>query len=138
MIHVPTHVPLPQMDAVSEPFWSACAERRLVVQHCRACGSFQYPPRLFCRNCRGAEFDWPQSNGSGRIYTYTVVHHAPSAELRDQIPYVVAAVKLEDCGGVLVISNLVGESASGVTVDRAVRLRWDNDAGLWLPRFELV
>lgn len=138
MIRAPTQVPLPQIDGVSEPFWTGCAERRLLVQHCLTCGAFQSSPRLYCRNCRGGEFDWRESEGRGRVYTYTVVYHPGAPALRDQVPYVVVVVKLDDCGGAQLISNLVGEDAANVAVDRAVRLRWDEDAGVWLPRFELA
>jgi uncharacterized OB-fold protein len=135
-MRAPTQIPLPQPDAVSEPFWTGCSERRLLVQHCSTCGTFQSPPRQLCRKCRGDLFDWSESKGRGRVYTYTIVHHPGTPALRDQVPYVVVVVKLDDCGGALVISNLVGEDASNVAVDCAVRVRWDNDSGAWLPRFE--
>jgi uncharacterized OB-fold protein len=137
-MRAPIQVPLPQPDAASEPFWAACAERRLLVQHCIACGAFQSPPRLHCRNCRGGEFNWRESKGRGRVYTYTVAYHPAAPALKDQMPYVVVVVKLDDCDGALLISNLVGENAMNVAVDDAVQLRWDDDAGAWLPRFELV
>jgi len=137
-MRAPTHVPLPQPDAVSEPFWAGCAERRLLVQHCLACGSFQSSPRGLCWNCRKSEFDWRQSNGRGRVFTYTIAHHPASPALRDQVPYAVVVVALDDCGGARLISNLVGEDAADVAIDRAVRLRWDDDTGVWLPRFELA
>jgi uncharacterized protein len=136
-MRAPRDVPLPQPDAASEPFWAACAERRLLVQRCDACGTFQSPPRLHCRNCRGGSFNWRESAGQGRVYTYTIAHHPAAPGLRDQVPYVIVVVKLDDCGGVLLISNLVGRDAAEVAVDRTVRLRWDDDAGAWLPRFEL-
>jgi uncharacterized OB-fold protein len=137
-MRAPTQVPLPQPDAVSEPFWAGCAERRLLVQHCLDCGAFQCPARLLCRNCRGNAFDWHESDGRGRIYTYTIAHHPGSPALREQVPYVVVVVQLDDCGGVRLISNLVGETVADVAVDRPVRLLWDDEAGAWLPRFELA
>ena len=53
LMRAPTEVPLPQPDAASAPFWAGCAERRLLIPKCTSCGSFQSPPRLYCRNCRG-------------------------------------------------------------------------------------
>jgi uncharacterized OB-fold protein len=137
-MRAPRNVPLPQPDAVSEPFWAGCAERRLLVQHCLECGDFHSPPRLLCRNCRGSEFEWRESEGRGRIYTYTIAHHPGSPALRDDVPYVVVVVQLDDCGGARLISNLIGENAAEVAVDQPVRLRWDDEAGAWLPRFELL
>jgi uncharacterized OB-fold protein len=138
VIRAPTQAPLPQPDAASEPFWAGCAERRLLVQHCLNCGAWQSPPRLLCHDCRESRFEWVQSEGGGRIYTYTVAHHPPSPALREEVPYVVVVVQLDDCGGARLVSNLVGEDALDVGIDRAVRLLWDDDAGAWLPRFELA
>lgn len=137
-MRAPNQVPLPQVDDVSEPFWSGCEEQRLMFQKCRACGAFQSVPRQLCNECRADEFDWIESNGTGRIFTYTIVHHPPSPAMTDEVPYVVIVVKLDDCGGVLLVSNLVGERASELTIDSPVRLCWDRDSGAFLPRFELL
>lgn len=137
-MRAPRQVPLPQPDDVSGPFWTGCGEQRLLFQQCRACGTFQSVPRRYCTHCRAGEFDWVESGGAGRVYTYTIVHHPPSPAMKEEVPFVVVVVKLDDCGGVLLISNLVGEGALEVAVDRPVRLCWDDDAGAFLPRFELV
>ena len=137
-MRAPTEVPLPQPDSASAPFWDGCAKRHLLVQRCIGCGSFQSSPRLMCRTCRGAEFDWHESKGYGRVYTYTIAHHPASPALREQVPYVVVVVELGDCGSARLVSNLVGENAEAVTVGSPVRLLWDDGAGTWLPRFELA
>jgi uncharacterized OB-fold protein len=138
MILAPRSVPLPQPDAVTGPYWAGCDERRLLVQQCEACGAYQSPPRLSCKVCRSEAFHWRESSGQGRIFTYTIVHHPVSPGLTDEVPYVVVVVELPDCDGALLISNLVGDDALEAAVGRAVRLRWDDDVGTWLPRFELA
>lgn len=138
MMRAPSQVPLPQPDEFSEPFWSGCAEQRLVFQRCLTCGTFQDVPRLCCANCRAGEFEWVESMGAGRVFTYTIVHHPPSPAMINEVPFVVVVVKLDDCGGVLLVSNLVGETAGDVAVDLPVRLCWDDEAVASLPRFELV
>lgn len=137
-MRAPTEVPLPQPDAASAPFWAGCAQQRLLVQRCLGCGSFQSSPRLMCRTCRGTEFNWPESNGEARVFTYTIAHHPASPALREQVPYVVVVVELADCGGARLVSNLVGENASAVAVGAPVRLLWDDATGVWLPQFELA
>ena len=137
-MRAPTQVPLPQPDAASAPFWAGCAEQLLLIPRCTACGSFQSPPRLLCRNCRGTVFDWHQSQGLGRVYTYTIAHHSASPALRDEVPYVVIVVEFDDCGGARLVSNLVGDGAGTVAIGAPVRLLWDDAAGDWLPRFELI
>lgn len=138
MMRAPTTVPLPAPDSASVPFWEGCANRRLLIPRCTACGSYQSPPRLMCTECRSDRFDWHESNGHGRIYTYTIAHHPASAALRDQVPYAVVVVELDDCPGARLVSNLVGTDADSVAIGKPVRLIWDDTAGAWLPRFELV
>jgi uncharacterized OB-fold protein len=137
-MRAPTAVPLPQPDVASAAFWAGCAEQRLLVPRCTACGSFQSPPRLLCRNCRGTEFAWHQSHGLGRIYSYTIAHHPASPALREEVPYVIVVVELDDCGGARLVSNLVGENGAAAVIGAPVRLVWDDAAGAWLPRFELI
>jgi hypothetical protein len=137
-MRAPARVPLPQPDSASAPFWAGCAEQRLLIPRCVACGRFQSPPRLFCRNCRGTQFEWHQSQGPGRIYTYTIVHHPASPAMSDEVPYVVVVVELDDCAGARLVSNLVGEDAGAACIGAPVRLVWDDTAGAWLPRFALV
>ena len=31
-------------DALTQPFWDAANEGRLVIQHCHACNRLQHPP----------------------------------------------------------------------------------------------
>lgn len=137
-MRAPSQVPLPQADDVSGPFWAGCSEHRLMFQQCKACATFQSVPRLYCANCRADEFHWVESKGMGYVFTYTIVYHPPSPSMSEDVPYIVVVVKLDDCGGVMLVSNLVGESAMDIAVDRPVRLCWDEDAGASLPRFELA
>jgi uncharacterized OB-fold protein len=63
---MPKVIPVP--DAVSQPFWDAVHEQRLIVQHCAACDRLQYPPRATCTTCGAAEqLAWQEVNGRGHI-----------------------------------------------------------------------
>lgn len=50
---MPKVIPVP--DDVSQPFWDAVNQRRLVLQHCAACTKLQYPPQPTCQVCGSAE-----------------------------------------------------------------------------------
>lgn len=88
--------PLPQPNAVTQRFWSGCADGRFEFQHCRSCGHRQFPPRLACTKCHGADLDWHESSGKGTIYSFTVVHRAPLDAFKADVPYVIAIVELEE------------------------------------------
>src|ERR1700722_371996 len=45
---------IPVADALSQPFWDAVNQRRLILQHCSACDRLQYPPQQACQVCGSA------------------------------------------------------------------------------------
>ena len=129
-------MPPPAPDEVTAPFWEACRERRLVVQRCADCGLHRAPPSAVCPKCRGFNFEFDESAGRGRVFTYTIVYHGAHPAVMDAVPYAVAVVRLDDCGGVKLISNVVGCSYDEVRVDMPVELAWDDvSADLSVPRF---
>jgi uncharacterized protein len=132
----PRGLPVPEADALTAPFWEACAQHRLIVQRCARCGTFTHPPSAVCRQCQGREFVWVESRGRGEIFTYTIAHHPVHPAVKDQVPYGVVVVKLDDCGRVLITSNLVDAPLEVLRVGLRVMLVWDDVAeGVALPRF---
>jgi uncharacterized OB-fold protein len=95
----------PVDDPVAGPFFQAAAEGRLVVQHCNSCDALRWPPLSGCPECRSRDTTWVDVVGSGTIWSFVVYHRAFSASLRDQIPYTVAMVQLDD--GPYLIGRLV-------------------------------
>ena len=136
MIGAPKGLPLPSANRWSAPFWDACAQHRLVVQRCAACGTFRHPPGPLCANCRSSDFAWEESAGRGEVFTYTVAHHAVHPAVKEQVPYGVVVVRLDDCGGALLTSNVIDVPPSALYVGLRVKLAWDDIAeGVALPRF---
>ncbi len=118
------------------PFWEACRQRQLKLQRCTACGRFRHPPLPGCPHCGATTADWVQSSGRGRVFSYTIVHHASLPALRDLVPYNVVVIALDDAPGARLISNLVGIANEAIAVGMAVELRWDElEPDLVLPRF---
>jgi len=129
-------MPPPAPDEVTAPFWAACRERRLVVQRCTDCGNYRAPPSAVCSYCGSFDFTFEESAGRGRVFTYTVVYHAGHPAVMDAVPYTVAVVRLDDCGGVKLVTNVVGCSYDEVRVDMPVEVVWDEvSADLTVPRF---
>ncbi len=46
--------PRPIADALTQPYWDAAADGRLLVQRCEACERYQWYPRAHCVACGGA------------------------------------------------------------------------------------
>lgn len=120
-------------DPTTEPFWAACAEHRLVVQRCRACGACQHYPRPFCLTCNSAELDWAETAGTGTIYALTTMRLPVIPELVP--PYLLALVDLDE--GPRLLTNITDAQAR---IGDRVTLGWRaRDEGLPpLPVFTVL
>jgi len=127
--------PLPSVSSVEWPFWDAAKRGELVLQKCLECNKFIFYPRNFCPHCHSDSLTWEKASGKGRIYTYTVVwSNSPSAFLQD-IPFVIAIIKLDE--GVQMLSNIVGCRPEEVACDMPVEVVFEklNDE-FTLPKFK--
>jgi uncharacterized protein len=76
------------------PFWRGCAERRLLMPRC-ADGHVIWPPRPACPRCGAAVAQWAEVAGTGRLYSWTVVHRTRLRWYAERTPYVVGIVELD-------------------------------------------
>lgn len=113
--------PLPVPNANTQPFWDGCALGELRIQHCDACGRSQFPPRDFCVSCNAASLRWISASGRGSIASHTRVERPPSPAFRQEIPYVLALIDLEE--GPRLMMRLEGD-ASTTYIGAAVGVRF--------------
>lgn len=90
------HKPTPVANSDTRPFWEACNEEKFTYQHCKNCNENQFYPRVICKNCHSTDLLWKTASGNGSVAAFTVVHHAPSKAFREDVPYVLALIDLED------------------------------------------
>ena len=136
MPYFPEGMPIPVIEPLTEPFWSAARERRLVIQHCTACGTFRHLPHVLCGTCQSPDYDWVGSAGRGSVYTFTIVGHPVHDATNDVVPYNVSIVELDDCGNVLVPSNVVDCAPEDIEVGMPVVVEWDEVTDeITMPRF---
>jgi uncharacterized OB-fold protein len=86
----------PVTDPLTVPFWDAARRGRLVIQRCKACGELRWPPLVGCPECHSRDATWDEVRPTGTIWSFVVYHRAFAAELKDEIPYTVAMVQLDD------------------------------------------
>lgn len=129
--------PLPQPTDLTRPYWQAAAQVELHMQHCGACGQWQFYPRPFCIHCEAEALHWRAVSGLGRIYTYTVNHRAPNAFMKARLPYVVAIVELDE--GPRLMANIQGEGALDAAIGKRVKVLFEPVSDeLALPQFALL
>ena len=127
--------PLPQPDNVSAPYWQAAAEGRLLVQQCPACGQRQFYPRALCTSC-GGEPEWLECSGRGTVHTFTVVRQYGARPFRDELPYAIGMVELEE--GPMMLGAITDCDVDGVSIGMPVVVHYvkaADDVGIpyWRP-----
>lgn len=85
----------PRVTAFTQHFWDRLTEGQLETTQCDGCGRLSFPPKPFCPHCWGAQTHWAPLTGQGRLYAQTVIHAAP-AVFRDEVPYRVGIVDLDE------------------------------------------
>jgi hypothetical protein len=129
--------PVPVVNPWARPFWEAARDHKLVIQKCKDCDKYVFYPRIACPHCFSDELTWVQASGKGKIYTYSVVvSNAPSAFVQD-MPYVIAVIRLDE--GVQMLSNVVDCNPEEVTCDMPVEVTFQKlDEEFTLPKFRPV
>ena len=107
-----------------------------MIQRCTDCGAFRHLPHAMCGSCQSTAHEWVESAGRGTVYTYTIATHPVHPATKAVVPYNVVVVQLDDCGGVLVPSNVVDCAPDDVHVGMRVRVVFERvDDEIALPRF---
>ena len=98
--------PLPEITPLTEPFWSAAKERRLVIQRCDDCGAYRFPPEPACVFCASPRATWTEVSGRATLWSWTVGHPPLLPYFAEHAPWPVAVVQLEE--GPRMVTNLAG------------------------------
>jgi uncharacterized OB-fold protein len=99
------------------PFWEACAESRLTVPECTACGRRWFVPEIWCPHCGSRDWEWTESPGLGSVYSFSTVYRGMTPDLA--VPYVLIIVDLDD--GWTMMSRLVNTGTDPVHIGMRVR-----------------
>lgn len=129
--------PVPEPTIDSKPYWDGLKERRLLLQQCGDCGLVRHYPRPMCAACHSLEVRWIESSRQGRLHSWTEVHHPFVPALRDEIPYVMATVDLEE--GVRLQCQMLGTETDALRLDLPVEIVFrEVQDGLVLPFARVV
>ena len=130
--------PIPVADELSEPFWAAAREQRLLVQRC-VCGYYNHPPRAVCDSCLSQQLEFVPVSGRGKIYTFTVMHQRDVAGFENESPFVNIVVELDEQPTLLMVSDLPGTERDRVSVGAPVEVYFEPRGDqVMIPQFRLV
>ena len=126
--------PLPRLDEPDTAgFWAGTQDKELRYQKCDDCGTVIWHPRAHCTGCLGGSLSTHVASGKGTVYTYSIVRQSYHPFFRDQVPYAIAWVDLEE--GPRLLSNVVGIDADQVRCDMPVEVQWEEHEGCSIPLF---
>jgi uncharacterized OB-fold protein len=127
--------PLPWPDAETAPYWEATKRRELVVQRCTSCGTHRFYPRALCPSCHADGVAWVRTRGRGSVYSFTVVHRAPSPAFAGKVPYALAIVALDE--GPHMLSEIIGTPPAGIAIGMRLSVEFQEIGdGAVLPVFK--
>ncbi|KAA9148870.1 hypothetical protein FPZ12_044330 [Amycolatopsis acidicola] len=128
--------PIPVPDEITQEFWDAVREHRLVIQHCSSCSRFNHTPSLTCRSCGGAELSYREVSGRGTVHSYTVIEHPPGPGFADLVPFVIVIVELAEQPRLFLTADLLGVAPADIRLGMDVEVTFEEiGEGCTLPQF---
>jgi uncharacterized OB-fold protein len=122
----------PNEQAAPSGYWERVAPLGFALPHCDDCGTFHFYPRPACPHCGSERVQPRRASGTGRLYSYSIVHRAPSAAFAADVPYVVAIVATDE--GPHLMSRVVGAAPEAIAIGMRLKVQGGRD-GL-APLFE--
>ena len=132
--------PVPAPDPLSKPFWDACNQGKLIIQHCNVCNRDQFPPQPVCAQCGwGFHLSWKDTSGRGTIIGYSVTYDTRTRAWAEFQPFNNAVVALEENPVILFHTTLPGEPADNVPVGSKVQVEFlEVEAGVKVPEWKIT
>lgn len=123
---------VPEPTPHSAPYWEGLNRRKLLLQKCCGCGQIRHYPRPMCPSCHSMEVEWVEASGRCVIHSWTITHHAFHPGVREDLPYTLATVDLEE--GVRMLAQLRGVPDDKLRIGLPVRVAFETvKDGLTLP-----
>jgi uncharacterized OB-fold protein len=127
------------VDRESAPHFRARLERRLLMNRCRACGTWHHPPKPICPHCWSPEVVPTEVAGSGTIHLAIFLYQGPPAEGVDYAtPYPVVTIELDEQPALRLTSTVVGARNEDIVLGARVALEWIERSGVPTPVFRLT
>jgi len=85
--------PMPEPTPVSQPFWDALREHRILIQYSPSARRYVFYPRTLAPGTLAADLEWREIDGAATLYTYTVAQRPTGPPWRDHLPQLLAVVE---------------------------------------------
>ena len=89
---------IPTITPEAGEFFAGAVRGELRLPRCRTCGKHHHYPRLLCPHCGADALEWCTASGLGAVHSFTVIRQHGLPPFKDQVPFVVALVDLDEDG----------------------------------------
>lgn len=126
--------PMPLMDGTTKEFYEYCRQHELRFQRCKHCGRWRHVPRPMCSACGSWEWEWAQSSGRGKVFTWTVVRRPMHPAFAEAPPYAPVVVELDE--GVRMVTWIVNCPPDEIRAGMPVEVVYEDvTPEVTLPKF---
>lgn len=86
-------IPMPEPTPVSQPFWDALAEHRILVQYSPSAGQYVFYPRTLAPGTLADDLEWREIDGAATLYTFTIARRPTGPPWVEALPQLLAVVQ---------------------------------------------
>jgi uncharacterized protein len=126
-------LPIPQINDENRAFWTGGEQGELRIARCGNCGYYLHPPTPRCPKCWSEDIAPSAVSGRGRVYTYTINRQQWMPGL--EVPFVLAAVELDEQPGLRLITTLVDLAPEDVEIGLPVEVTFVARGDAFIPLF---
>ena len=129
--------PRPAIDIDSKTYWDAAKNKKLMIQYSLDTKEYFLYSKQLINTTDSKNVEWREVSGKGKIYSYTVVHAPAGPAFKDDTPYIVASIELEE--GARIISNIITQDIENISIGDSVKVVFEKqDDEFTIPKFEIV
>jgi uncharacterized protein len=119
----------------TNPYWENILKGNLTIQRCRMCTEIWAYPQNVCCNCLSTDIVSVPCQGTGVIYSYTIILRAPTPEFSEKIPYAIGIIELDE--GCKIMAEIIGP-LSEIKINKRVSVVYSKSNDVFIfPKFSI-
>jgi len=110
-------------------------EGKVLLYECNECGNLQLATVVLCSKCGSKRLKVVESNGEGRVVTFTILHVPPEG-FEKYAPYGWAVVKLDE--GINISGFIDVKSPKDIPLDSRVKVSGYDERGIVIKLIDRI
>tara|TARA_B100000686_G_scaffold136347_1_gene143612 strand:- start:17360 stop:17767 length:408 start_codon:yes stop_codon:yes gene_type:complete len=128
--------PKPIIDNDSKVYWESAKNNKLIIQYSKKNNEYYLYSKQLISNIDSDDIEWIEVSGKGTIYSFTEVYVPAGPAFKEEVPYIVASIELEE--GARIISNIINVHNKEISIGKKVKVIFcKHSENLTIPKFEL-